>query len=100
MIQQRLALSWLPRPVVRGHQVVVLRVEADRSGTTADPDGLADQAEGDRVVGAVNGDVAVAIDCDLLPTGRVVGDARQGEERGFSPGQFQYDQRHDQVPAW
>lgn len=67
MVEVRLARTGLAGAGVRGHELVVGRVELDRAGAAAYPQRLPHQAKGRRVVGLLEADVAVAVQQDLLP---------------------------------
>jgi hypothetical protein len=72
--------GWLARSW-GGDRVVVGREQLDGARAAADPQPLADQAEGRRVVAALEDHVAIAVQHRLLPDRQVVRPARQRPQR-------------------
>ena len=81
--QVRQALARRCRPVMGGDQLVLRVVQLHGARPRAEPQRLAHQPIGRRVVGALKGDVAVAVDRDALPDRRDVGGRRQRPQRGL-----------------
>jgi hypothetical protein len=67
---------------VRGHQLVARGLESDLLAATPDPQRLANQAKRGRGEGRLQDRGAIALACDRLPQGQVIGHRGQGLERG------------------